>query len=322
MLNLEGEHLGIPIYLDTNTLLDLLASMEDGFSTASKRITRDNQSEANEISGEGSFGIKAYSLLKLGLKGSVGKKSTDTSENEQEEERFHTYGSLMNRLIKNLYETGVVKLVNDKKSWDSVNESDFIELQGKFIPNPIVNSLMKFNSLFEMITLFGEQKLIPPFNDFNKIPVPQDLSIKEANKFRRAEMKKAEDQLKGFKSIINMINGLIENSENENFQKYVIEVENLQDHKIVSYLFHEFMRDRAGAELPYGKFKIIGKVVRKIEGNEAIDLLEGTVLGLSDEMIDSLKIPLKNMGGKFKIPEIFTEVEAPAMQIIPIAIFV
>ncbi|ADL59047.1 DUF6414 family protein [Methanothermobacter marburgensis] len=56
-------HLGIPIYLDTNALLDLLASMEDGFSTASKITTKENQSNANKISGDTSFGINVYSLL-------------------------------------------------------------------------------------------------------------------------------------------------------------------------------------------------------------------------------------------------------------------
>jgi hypothetical protein len=230
----------------------------------------------------------------------------------------------MNRLIKNLYETDAIKLISNDESWNNINESEFIELQGKFIPNPIVNSLMRFDSLFDMLIRFSEQKLIPPFDTLDNPPIPPNLHGKQIQNYKKELKKNAEKQLKDFKSLKDMLNGIKEDLEtNKDFQKYVIEVKNLSDHKIVTYLFNEFMRDRAGAELPYGEFKIIGKVVRKIEGNESIDLLEGTALGLSDEMIESLKTPLKDMeGGQFKIPEIFTEVKSPAMQIIPIAIFV
>lgn len=98
---METEYLGIPIYLDSNTLLDLLASMEDGFSTASKVVTRGSDSNSTEIKGEGSFGISGvFNMFKIGFKGS-GERTTDHgSEEEKEEERYHTYGSLMNRLLK------------------------------------------------------------------------------------------------------------------------------------------------------------------------------------------------------------------------------
>lgn len=319
---MEENTLGIPIYLDTNTLLDLLASMEDGFSTASRTVTRNNYSKNNELSGEGNFGINVYSLLKLGFKGSGNKKTTEESGNEVEEERFHTYGSLMNRLIKNLYESDLIRRVYDELSWNEINESDFIELQGKFIPNPIVTSLNKINSLFDLLIMFSEKKLIPPYDNLDNPPIPEGLTVKQVKEFKKQLRKNAEDQLKQNKSMKEMLDGLTKDLGNENFQKYVIELKGLSNHKSVAYLFNEFIRDRAGAELPYGEFKILGKVVRKIEENESIDLLEGTVVGLSEEIIEALQEPLKDMRGDFKIPEIFTNVKSPAIQIIPIAVFV
>ncbi len=73
--------------------------------------------------------------------------------------------------------------------------------------------------------------------------------------------------------------------EDENFQKYVIQLKDFPENKIVSYLFNDFIRDRAGVELPYGEFQMLGKVVRKIEGDDSIDLLQGSVIGLNDEII-------------------------------------
>jgi hypothetical protein len=319
---MEESYLGIPIYLDTNTLLDLLASMENGFSTASKTVTRSDQSNSTEIAAEGNFGINFQSIFKLGLKGSADKKSTNSSGDEIEEERFHTYGSLMNRLIKNLHENGEIKQVYDEKSWSDITESDFIELQGKFIPNPIINSLKRFDKFFDMIINFSEKKLIPPYNALDNPPIPEGLTKSQEKVSKKQFIRTAEEQLKGFKTVKGMLDGVTKNLGDENFQKYVVELKEVPNHKIVIYLFNEFIRDRAGAELPYGEFRVLGKVVRKIEGNDSIDLLEGSVMGLSDVMIEAIKLPLKNMNGQFKMPEIFNEVKSPAIQIIPIAVFV
>lgn len=326
---MEETHLGIPIYLDTNTLLDLLASMEDGFSAATTTVTRENESKTSGISGEGNFGINIYTLLRLGFKGSANKETKDEATEERKEDRVHTYGSLMNRLIQNLHEKHEIKAINDDQSWNDIKEFDFIELNGKFIPNPIVNSLTRLNNLLDLIIRFSEQKLIPPYDNLDNPPVPENMPIPEGaskkqfiNQVRKEIRKNAETQLKQNKSIKEMLDGITKDLGNENFQKYVIELKDLPDHKIVTYLFNDFIRDRAGAELPYGEFRILGKVVRRLEQNESIDLLEGTVVGLSDEIIEGLKVPLNEMSGQFRIPEIFTNVEYPAIQIIPIAVFV
>ena len=55
--NLE---LKIPIYLDTNLLLDLLASLEDGFSTVSKITT--NNVENENTTKKGGFGLPTKTL--------------------------------------------------------------------------------------------------------------------------------------------------------------------------------------------------------------------------------------------------------------------
>lgn len=327
--NLEKTYLGIPIYLDTNTLLDLLASMEDGFSTASTTITRENESKTSGSSKEGNFGINFYTILKLGLKGPTNEEIVDQNKKETTNARFHTYGSLMNRLIQNLHKKQTIKTVDDAQSWDDINESDFIELQGRFIPNPIVNSLTKLNNLFDLLIRFSEQKLIPPYDNLDNPPIPEDIPIPQGvskkqfiNQVKKDIRKDAENQLKQYKSIKEMLDGITKDLGNEDYQKYVIELKNLPNHRILAYLFNEFIRDRAGAELPYGEFRILGKVVRKLGPNESIDLLEGTTVGLSDEIIDGLKSPLNEMSGQFRIPEIFTSVKFPAIQIIPIAVFV
>ncbi|KAF5039378.1 hypothetical protein DSECCO2_544560 [anaerobic digester metagenome] len=300
---MEREYLGSPIYLDTNTLLDLLASMEDGFSTAKKIVSRDSDMRADEILGEGKFGISFLNMFKIGFGGSKSIDHSRESGEEHEEERVHTYGSLMNRLIKNLNEAKVIKTVQDEESWENINESDFVILQGEFIPNPIVKSFKNVDSMFDMLIRMGLGDQLPtsdqaPLQNSGDSEAPNISVLKE------------------------MINNVISDLERENYQKYVIELKRSPNMKVISYLFNEYIRDRAGVELPYGEFNLLGKVVRKIEGDESFDLLQGSVIGFSEEIINGFIKPFEDLKKQgFEIPEIFTEVNSPAIQVIPIAVF-
>lgn len=98
---MKGTDIIVPIYLDTNTLLDLLASIEDGFSVAQKVTTQSQGAESTELSGSGEFGIAAVlSLFRLDLKGAASKSKSKESAEEHQTERYHTYGSLLNKLSK------------------------------------------------------------------------------------------------------------------------------------------------------------------------------------------------------------------------------
>ncbi|ADL59046.1 hypothetical protein MTBMA_c14670 [Methanothermobacter marburgensis str. Marburg] len=45
--------------------------------------------------------------------------------------------------------------------------SDFIESRGNFVPNPIVNSLVRLDNLFDLLICFTEKGLMPHPNNNN-----------------------------------------------------------------------------------------------------------------------------------------------------------
>ena len=77
-------------------------------------------------------------------------------------------------------------------------------------------------------------------------------------------------------------------------------------------------------ELQNKEYKLLGKVVDKVsDSTDAIDLLQGTAFSGFDEttisgLVDSLNQPSSGI----KLPKIETRITAPALQIIPIAIYV
>lgn len=303
---MKSSDLAIPVYLDTNMLLDLLASIEGGFSMVEKITTRSADSKTTELSGGTEFGIaNVLNLLKIDLKGAAARTKGQQTGEERQAERYHTYGSLLYRLRSNLGESGLVKEIIDDKSWQDIATSDFVELQGKFVPNPLRASLQTLNRLIGMALLFGGIDLA------SESKSPQ-------------ERKKSKNEARQFQATQKFFEGIMKDLEHESMETYVIESVSLPSHRIVVSLFIEYIRDRSGSELPYGEFRVLGKVVRKIEKEDTIDLLRGSALsGVSETMLSQFLQPFQEMGEQgLKIPDISTKVEAPAMQIIPIAVYI
>lgn len=303
---MESHDLAIPIYLDTNTLLDLLASIEGGFSIVERITTRSADSKATELSGEAGFGIaNVLNLFKIDLKGSAAKTVGKQTGEERQTERYHTYGSLLNRLRSNLVESRLVKEIVDENSWNDIAASDFVEARGKFIPNPLSASLQTMNRLLGMISLFGGL----------------DFTIRGKSPQQKRE---AQQQSRQFQDMRKFFEGVMKDLQHENIQTYVVELTTLPNYRIVISLFTEYLRDRSGTELPYGEFRVLGKVIINIKEGESVDLLRGSALsGLSEEILSPLLNGFREAGEKgIKIPDLITKIEAPAIQVIPISVYV
>lgn len=179
----------------------------------------------------------------------------------------------MNRLRKNIIDMELIKEIEDEDSWNELSGSEFIEIRGKFVPNPLITQLNTFKRLFYIMKMGINAP--PNAEEFKKLSKPQQ---KQAEKKRKEDAKRQLKETEGFKGLIE---GILSDIEDENSKTYVIEAKNLHNHKIVTDLFKEYIRDRSGIELYNAEFRILGKVL-----------------------------------------DIYTKVEAPAIQVIPIAIYV
>lgn len=312
----EDVDLVIPVYLDVQALLDVLASIEDGFKLVETHTTRINNSKNTEISGDVGLGIKnILSIFKVNLEASGSTGKGKENEETRQGERYHTYGSLMNRLRKNLVDNGLIKKINDEDSWENIGGSDFVEIHGKFIPNPLITQLKTFTKLLDIAESASD---LPP--DENLVAnLPKDQKRKKLREIKKNNEKELKKSL-GFKKFIGDI---LKDMENENLKTYIIETESVNNYKVVTDLFTEYIRDPSGIELMYGEFKVLGKVVKKIDNNDSIDLLRGSVIGLNEDFILQIMNSFEALKaeGFNKLPKTFTKVKAPAIQIIPIAIY-
>ncbi|MGN0105431.1 DUF6414 family protein [Methanobrevibacter ruminantium] len=295
--NLE---LNIPIYLDTNLLLDLLASIDDGFSIVSEITT--NNVENENTAKKGGIGLPTQ-LLNLGF--NFSKENGSNTENSSTEKRYHTYGSMMNKVINHLSHNNLIKHFNEDE-WDDLDLYSFVEVRGQFIPNPTSDYFKKIYTLLEFA------------NDLSSFDVNQNNNTNNNN--NKPKKKKSQgNKNKEIENILEGIKSVSDYFEKEDSQKYIIETD-FNGYCILN-LFNEYIRDHSGLELPYGNFKVLGKIIRKNEEDEKFSLLEDTPYELNDDLLKMITVGFNSLEG-FNLPEIRTELEGKGIQVIPIAVYV
>jgi hypothetical protein len=117
---------------------------------------------------------------------------------------------------------------------------------------------------------------------------------------------------------------LLSDIEKENTRVFVVDAAEKEGPSTVVLLFTDYLRDRTMAEISHKEYWLLGKVVRKIESasDDPIDLLRGTGLGgVGRETLEPLLGALSTMD-KMNLPQVSPEVLGPALEVVPIAIYV
>lgn len=302
----------VPVYIDTNALLDLLASIEGGFSVVEKVTTRSSSATGSDrsVSAEAGteFGVpNVLSLLKIRLGGALRASKQQESAGQTETDRYHTYGSLLYRLRAYLDDEGLVKRPQeDPGIWDEIEPSDFVEIRGVFKPNPLADSLARIDRL---IGLF---ELVTGFDTASAKPAPG------------TQKKAALDDKKQMRQIRQFLQGLLSDIEKDNTRIFVVDSVNPEEPSTVILLFTDYLRDQTMAEVSHKEYLLLGKVVRKIDSlsEEGIDLLRGTGLGgVGKQTLDGILSSFNQMEN-MNLPQVSSNVPGPALEVVPIAIYV
>lgn len=303
-------NLMIPVYVDTSALLDLLASIEGGFSLVEKVTSRtattagSDKSLAAEVGTE--FGVpNVLSLLRIRLGGSLRSAKQRESAELTETDRYHTYGSLLHRLRGYLEQHMLIRRPGaDDTGLASVGPSDFVEVRGLFRPNPLVDSLERIDRLISLMELMSGFETRQPGKPSGGQKAPQDE-------------KKHMRQMRQF------MQGVLTDIEKKNTRFFVLDSGGQDPLSAVVLLFIDYLRDQTMAEVAHREYRLLGKVVRKVEDqNGSIDLLRGTGLGgVGRELLDQFLAAFNQAEG-MNLPQVKTEILGPALEIVPIAIYV
>lgn len=315
--NPAADELVIPVYLDTNVLLDLLATVEDGFSLVERVSSGQSSGRSSERSGEAEFGTPSlFHFFKLGLSGKLGRSTTEGSGETTEAEKTHTYGSLLHRLRRYLVQQG---LVTNSFDGETHEVGSFVEFSGIIRPNPFTDSFLRLQRMlgFVDVVMGLEDRSTPA-----AAPTAGKGNRGQGQQQRRQPQNPQTAQLKAMGEFIHR---LTEDVEREGTSTVLVEGQS-SDYRAVVTLFDDYLRDRSMAEILNREFRVLGKIARHLPpgSSESVDLLASSgVAGFPPELLSQLTSSIDDMANTsgMQIARPAMTVDPPAIEIVPIAIY-
>lgn len=306
----------IAVYLDTNVLLDLLATVEDEFTLVERVTSGHTSGSVSERSGSAEFGAPSvFSLFRMGFTGRLGKSSSKGTNETTEADRTHTYGSLLHRLRGYLVEEGLVTRIMAAGDFD-VDVGSFVEFAGVVRANPFTASFRRIQRMLKFVDVAMAMEASPQ---------PSPTGQKSNRGQGQPKRSPSNPQAAQLKAISDFLDQLTADVEREGTSTVLFESQQ-SDYRAVVTVFDDFLRDRSMAELLNREFRVLGKVARHLpEGApEGVDLLASTgIAGFPPQILTELSRAIDEMSGAgvAQVAAPATTVEPPAIEIVPIAIY-
>ena len=282
--NMKADQLMVPVYINEKIVLDMLAIIEDGFSTVSQ-VSYTEHKENNNVqkleSGVSTSANILSKLLKIDLKGEVSHSGNSGENTSVAKEKVHTNVSLLSR-----FRTFLVNEKILKSGFDTANIKigDFIEVEGELQKNPLINYLDIFLDLFRMVDIFTEK--------------PQ-LGSKTQTKAQKQQENEIVTQIKSFADELKH-SGTIDFILSDDVGTVVLSAQE-------QYLSNDNISEILG-----GHFKVLGKVIAICKDEtENVDLLRKTTLSIFpiDQITEIFSgfqnsgIKQFNLPGKLQVPD-------------------
>ena len=293
---MDVNQLMIPVYINEKIVLDMLAIIEDGFSTVSQVSYSDHKenSNAQKIEAEVSTSASILSkLLKIDLKGELSHSGNCGETENTTKEKVHTNVSLLSKFRAFLTDANILKSGFDISN---MKIGDFIEVEGELQKNPLINCMDIFVDMLRMADIFAEK--------------PQ-LNAKTQAKAQKQQQDETMKKIKSFASELKH-SGTVDFILSDSAGTVVLSAQE-------QYLSNDNISEILG-----GHFKVLGKVIAICaDKTESIDLLRKTTLSiLPHDLLADMFLCLQNEDMKqYNLPELKTEISGPAVIVIPVAFY-
>ncbi len=302
---MKPSDLCVPIYLNQQVVFDMLAMLEDGFSTLRTITTSAAEVQSQKSGVSGSVGLSnVFALLGVTLGARHDKERELGERTEERQERVHTPASLFVRLRAAIRELELHEL-NAPGTIERLTSGDFVEFRAVLRKNPLVDAIESFKRLADLAFLFTEGE--------------ERSGAGGGGKTGKTKHGKSTNDL-----ILKQLDGLLGDLTATGTLDLIAELLNVPDAKAVLSTRLDYFLDRAVSEIADGEFFVLGKVVRIARSlDDSINLLRKTSFGrLKREILEQLT---GSFAGAEKaglnLPEIITEIPGPALQVFPIAVF-
>lgn len=297
-MGISKEQLIIPVYLNEKIVLDMLAIIEDGFSKVSEVSTSFESNDKINSKLDVGFSTKNIleKLLKIQLNAEISGESMEGDSGSSKSEKVHTNVSLFSKFRIALEKNNLLFCkAGNEIDIEKCKTGDFIEVEGELQKNPMIDLIEKFLEMYKMADIFDD-----------KAPLGKRKEAAIQKKAEKQTLKQMERFLNELKST-----GTID---------FIVENKNTT---LVLSAQEKYLSNDNISELLGGQFKVLGKIIKICHGDDKIDLLRKTTLGVLDDVSKNQFLLAFNNSEleNLNLPKLRTEINGPAFIVIPIAIY-
>jgi hypothetical protein len=338
-------------------MISFLAALRSGVAFEDTTTRRDTRTSNREREAGAKIRLPALtSLLGFDASGRMGRSDTAEASEETQAVRQHTAASLFNALYDAFEEDGLLRRVDVAADLTAVAPGDIVEIAGDFVGNPLEPVLAFFKQAVPYFDLAQEVPGVAPIEvetleselaeaatevkelkrraesaersgnpsmkaravELRQQAAEREREVSEAREAMRAAFEQAAEhhqQTLGLR----MLSQVSDDLATTPVQDTVINAGELQ---AVLTMSAEFFTDTTRAHLRAGVFRAVGKVTRILDHDGELNLLRRTVLGAADPSIGRSIILGAVEEGSLRLETFDPIIRAPAVQVLPLAVFV
>lgn len=326
-----GYQLAHPVYLDVAMMISFLAYLEGGVVTREEATQK--EAGAKERILKGRAGLRAR--LPWALDAEVGSEGSSQHRDEMSLEsksaRQHTAASLFNLLYEYLTEDDQLIRLTEPSQLEELRTRQLVELTGEYLGNPLEDVLAYLATVYPYVAeqhkaeldaasdaiaqLQKAQRSGNPAKRAQALAAEQELGVSDPAELLAALTKQVKDAESG----INVMMRMAEEIRQVPVHDLLFRVPSGLEAVVTAS--SEYFSPETNEYLRAGEFRVIGKVTRIVTGDSIINLTRRTVLGAASPAVaQSIVSSLKTEDMKLEVPDPI--VAAPALQVLPMAIFI
>lgn len=309
----SGDELVHPVYLDVPMLISFLAALEGGVSLEDQSTSRASHTSGSEKEARGRAGLPSVlTMLNLDMSGRLSARSEDEAAEEVVAVRRHTEASLFNRLRARLTDLGAVTDVTSADSLADIVPGALVEVRGEVVGNPLLQMLRLIVATAPFAGVEIDALLEGKYEKGGKARGKQGAQQATPPPIDR-------ESAEGLRTFLTMSGELL----NSPVRDVVMKSEG--GLSTVMTLAASFVEDSTDDYLYESEVRLLGKLTRTIEADgEPINLTRRSTMGLlpQDDIEELVESARQGFGEDLNVSISDALVEAPAIQVLPLAIFV
>jgi len=309
-----------PIYLDTPMMVSFVAALEGGYAleNALKTVNESLGEMSGQMSGE--FGLSKIftSLAAANIKGSGNIDGKLTKSEESQIVLKHTEASLFMRLRDELISKERVLFLDsyDEQQWKQIRPFDIVEISGIIHLSPI-NEIIRMG---ERIIPFIQQNVTQQPSPSNKNKKTQ--SHTNIQQTKTTSVTTTSTNAGNSEAVISLIKVLRADLEASPLFDMLLKHEGSWNKSAIIDLSARVLSLEDQERLRCGKVVVLGKATRILDKGETISLYRRSVFGYAaQDIITKTALEFNAVPG-MSIKLEAANVEYPAIEIVPMAIYV